>query len=443
MRPFRPVRYRARPATAPDAPTFCRRRRGPQHRDICQPAPPSRSSAPAGSARAHPDRARRARDPDPDPGPGVDRGALVPPARLRSGAGDRVGHAPDPVRPRVRRDGRRGRLEPELRLPVSTGLRALDAGAGQPRPVPRGDRAAAPARHDRRTGGARPVRRRGRLAAVGDRPALDPRRDRRPGRPAVPHRPRLLHVHAAGPAVRRVLPHGRRGARGHRRRRDAVPLRRSADRRPARRGAAHHAGGPRAPVGHRRRDHAAHRGELLARPVLDPHQEPGQQVRRRLVHRRARRHPVQGDPGGHRGLRRRARSSSPRSAGTGAAGDRRRPHGRRGDRGRRHLPGRRAEVPGAAEPAGRRVGVHLAQHRRDARRLRARGRREDRRTRPRSPPRPGRCARTPRRRRRSGSSTRRWSARRSSSCSRSAASTTSRTRCRSTATRSTARAATP
>ncbi len=55
----------------------------------------------------------------------------------------------------------------------------------------------------------------------------------------------------------------------------------------------------------------------------------------------------------------------------------------------------------------------------------------------------GACAPTPTPRPRSGSSTRRSSARRSSSSSRSVRSTTSPTRCRSTGTRSTGRAATP
>ena len=67
-------------------------------------------------------------------------------ARLRQRDPDRVGHARRPVRRRVPRHGRRRLLEPVPRLPVAPDLRAVDAGAGDPRPVPRGDRAAAPGR---------------------------------------------------------------------------------------------------------------------------------------------------------------------------------------------------------------------------------------------------------------------------------------------------------
>ena len=85
---------------------------------------------------------------------------------------------------------RRRLLQPDHRLPHPAGLRAGLAGAGQPGPLPRADRAAAPDRHDRRTGRGRPALRRRGGRAVAHLPAVAAPRAVRHQGPAVPSRRR-------------------------------------------------------------------------------------------------------------------------------------------------------------------------------------------------------------------------------------------------------------
>ena len=81
----------------------CCRRRGLPRRDLRKPAAPPEpgASTPTRSARPHARRPRGARRRRADPRPGVDRGPLVPAARVRQRDPHRVGHARDPVRARA------------------------------------------------------------------------------------------------------------------------------------------------------------------------------------------------------------------------------------------------------------------------------------------------------------------------------------------------------
>ena len=231
------------------------------------------------------------------------------------------------------------------------GLRAVDAGAGEPRPVPRDHRAAAPAGDDRRSRRARAcspgaaasqqwqtvllwIERRARSATDDPQYGIDLG---------------VLRVHAAGPAVRRVVPAWRSSCSpASRARRHALPVRRAAarrrrGRRARRRPRASSSSRPRPPCSccSSRANYWLDRYSLLTKT--------GDRVRSGASYTDVNAvHPVQGDPRGRRDHRRGAvrRRRDPRQL--AAAGDRRRADGRRGDRRRRHLPGGRPAVPGAA-----------------------------------------------------------------------------------------------
>ncbi len=209
-----------------------------------------------------------------------------------------------------------------------------------------------------------------------------------PDRPAVRARPVVLHVRAAGAAVRGVVPDGRGGGRRDRRRWPPTTCTAACGSAAAR----------------GRRTTSAARLQLgvtaaviilligvndwLDRySLLNKSGDHG--ARRRVVHRRQRRDAGQGDPGRGRAARRRPLRGRGVPRHVAAAGDRRGPHGGLRDPGRRHLPGGRAALPGPAQPAGpRRPSTSSATSTRP-RRPSAWTTWRSRRTTPRSRPRPG------------------------------------------------------
>ena len=266
----------------------------------------------------------------------------------------------------------------------------------------------------------------------------------RQDRPAVRHRPGLLPVHAARAAVRRVVPHG-----GRRCSPASAPLATQYLYGGLRVGG-QRGGAPRTTRAARvqlsviaRRAHAAHRRELLAGPVLDPDEDGP-------TSSPAPRSPTCTPSSRRRRSWRASRSSSPCMFIVTAI------------RGNWRLPAIGVGLMVVAaiavggiypavvqrfqvQPNQQDAEAEFIQRNIDAT-LDAYGLEDVETTdyNAKVTAEAGRAARrTPRPPRRSGCSTRRSSARRSSSSSRSARSTTSPTRCRSTGTRSTARAATP
>ncbi len=123
-------------------------------------------------------------------------------------------------------------------------------------------------------------------------------------------------------------------------------------------------GGPRPPVGA-----AGHLRPAQGRRLLDGPPRPGllrQGLRpRRLLHRRQRRAAGQDHPRDHRADLRRAVLRRRRAPRRHAARRLLRPARALGHPDRRRLPGAGRAVPGQAQPAGQRGGLHPAQHRRD------------------------------------------------------------------------------
>ena len=138
----------------------------------------------------------------------VDRGAVVRLGGLRGRLRHRADHQ-DPAVHRGRRPHRRRWSPPAWSSATAPGpiYAPVTTAAAEPRPVPRGHRAAAADGHDRDPRRPGPAGRHRRGWAVADVPAVaQPGAVRHQG-PAVPPGPLVLRVHPALAAVRARLPH--------------------------------------------------------------------------------------------------------------------------------------------------------------------------------------------------------------------------------------------